>query len=143
MRWFWLSLFLCYSSHSLAEDAKPGIPRFYLDYAVVQDSLKNGQGVLEQLIELYKAHPQAANFITDFWWEKAKRECSSTFSSVARRYAQKVTASTSESAKKEYEKEAKEEAAQCVYGVYYDHWDEINTMIELRIKKLKTENKNR
>jgi len=119
---------------------EPSIPRFYADYAVVQHNLKNDQGLFGQLMEFAKAYPREANFIADFWWGRAKKECSTTFSEVAKRYAKAPSKSPTERAK--LEKDAMKEADQCIYGVYYDHWDEINKMIEQRFRKLK-EDKNR
>lgn len=116
------------------------MPRFYLDYAVVQHSLKNDKGLFEQLMQFGKAYPREADFIADFWWGKARKECGPTFSEVAHRYATKLTTSTSAAERAKLEKGAKKESDQCVYGVYYDHWDEINKMIEQRFKKIKEDN---
>jgi hypothetical protein len=126
----------------LVSAEESSIPRFYLDYALVQHNLKNDQGLFEKLMEFARAYPREANFIAEFWWGKARKECGTTFSEVANRYASKLSASTSPTERAQLEKDAKKEADQCVYGVYYDHWDEINKMIEQRFKKSR-EDKNR
>lgn len=136
------SLFVCavVLVSSVVSAEEPSFPRFYLDYAVVQHSLKNDQGLFEQLMEFAKAYPRQADFIADFWWGRARKECGTTFSEVANRYASKLTPSMSPAERAKLEKDAKKEADECVYGVYYDHWDEINKMIEQRLKKLKEDN---
>lgn len=119
--------------------AESSMPRFYLDYAVVSHSLKNDEGHFEELMAIAKAHPQKTDFIAEFWWAKAKKECHDTFDEIVRRYASQVKGDTSAAEKSKLEKEAKAEADQCVYGVYYDHWDEINQMIIKRFEQLKKE----
>ena len=51
---------------------------------------------------------------------------------VAERYARRGTSTMSEAEKDRLVKQAREEIDQCRYGVYYDHWEEINRMIKQR-----------
>lgn len=129
-------LLLSSSAAAYANEASPSIHRFYLDYLVVQHSLKNDEGVSSKLMALAEANMNVADFIAEFWWSKAKKECRASMEEVAKRYAKKITASSSEVDKQKLEKQAKGEVDQCVYSIYYDHWEEINRMIEHRFENL-------
>ena len=50
------------------------------------------------------------------------------------RYVKKITKETSKEEKEKLKKLIKEDANICFYGIYYDHWDEINQMV---LKKYK------
>lgn len=114
----------------------PGLHRFFLDYAIVKHSLRNDQGVFEELMALNRLDPRAANFLADFWWSKSRRECSAFANEVAERYARRGTSTMPEAEKDRLVKQAREEIDQCRYGVYYDHWDEINRMIMQRYESV-------
>ena len=122
-----LLLLVGYSFQANAET--PDLHRFFLDYAVVKHSLKNDQGVFDELIGLRHLNPHAADFLVEFWWTKAKKECNDYMYEVAKRYSEKETADTSKAQKEKLHGEATKEVDQCFYGVYYDNWDEINRMI--------------
>jgi len=126
-----LCALLSYPTHA----SEQTMPRFYLDYAVVEHSLKNDKGYSKELLDFAKAHRQQADFLADFWWAKAKKECLETFKEIVHRYASQVTPSTSASDRTNLEKAAKAESDQCVYGVIYDHWDEINAMIVEKVNQ--------
>lgn len=128
-------LALCALLSHPAHAAEPAMPRFYLDYAVVEHSLKNDKGYSKELLDFAKAHRQQADFLANFWWAKAKKECMETFKEIVHRYASQMTPSTSAANKTKLENLAKAESDQCVYGVIYDHWDEINAMIVERAKQ--------
>lgn len=123
---------------SSAQAEPPPLHRFFLDYAVVKHSLKNDEGAFDELMELRDLDPYAADFVAEFWWSKAKRQCNALMKEVAERYARRVTATTSEVDQERIIKEARKEIDQCIYGVYYDHWDEINRMIKQRYESIRT-----
>jgi hypothetical protein len=139
MRLLAVAVICCLSSVNL-QAAEPTMPRFYLDYAVVQDSLKNGHGYLKELLGFAKTHRQQADFLAEFWWARAKKECIGTFKEIANRYGPQINQSTSAIEKTKLEKALQAEADQCVYGVIYDHWDEINKMILEKVQRAKQEN---
>lgn len=114
--------------------AEEGIPRFYLDYAVVEHSLKNDVGNFDEFMNLRELDMNSANFIAEFWSGKARRECDEFIKGVAKRYSKRVTTQTSKEKYNKLIKAAKREKDQCFYGVYYDHWDEINQMIVEKYK---------
>ena len=120
-----------------AEEQEKTIPRFFLDYAVVNHSLKNDQGYSMELLELLKIDPNSANFIANFWWEKAKRECKNDVESIAQNYAKRITENTTEGEKEQIFAKAKNECNQCFYSFYYDNWDAINETI---LNKLESAN---
>jgi len=105
------------------------LPRFYLDYAVVQDSLKNDKGNFDEFMKLAEINRNAADFIAKFWWGKAKKECHAFVNEMIKQRVEQMTPDSTEYEKSEIEKGLKEDADQCYYGVYYDHWDEINQMV--------------
>jgi 23S rRNA G2069 N7-methylase RlmK/C1962 C5-methylase RlmI len=109
-----------------------GLPRFYLDYAVVQHSLKNDVGNFDEFMKLAEIDRESADFMAEFWWSKAKRECNEYIKETIERQARRITPETSEEEKEELLRDARAEADQCFYGVYYDHWDEINDMVVKR-----------
>ena len=119
---------------STALHAEQGLPRFYLDYAVVQHSLKNDVGNFDEFMKLAEIDSNSADFIAKFWWGKAKKECDEYLKSLVERYVKKITQETSKEEKEELKKLIKEDAVNCFYGVYYDHWDEINQMVLQKYK---------
>lgn len=122
---------------------EPTMPRFYLDYAVVQDSLKNGHGYLKELLGFAKTHRQQADFLAEFWWARAKKDCMETFREIAKRYGPQINQSATATEKTKLENALQAEADQCVYGVIYDHWDEINKMILEKVRSAEQENAHR
>jgi len=112
---------------SMAQAA--GIPRFYADYAVVQESLKNGKGNWAVFMKLVEVDSKRANFIAEFWWVKAKKECSPFVDEIVMKGVKKIKPKTTKEEKSKIFEGIKKEADQCFYGVYYDHWAEINKMV--------------
>lgn len=108
------------------------LPRFYLDYAIVQHSLKADKGLFDELMDLAKMDRNSADFIAKFWWGKAKKECNEFVEKIARKYARRITPAMSKTDKEKLQKLVTEEANQCYYGVYYDHWEEVNQMIKAK-----------
>lgn len=119
---------------SVAEGETKGLHRFYLDYAVVKHSLKNDEG-LNELMALAKLDQKAADFLAEFWWIKAKKECISFVKEMNKLYADKIATATSQPEKEQLKEQAMREADQCFYGVYYDHWNEINQMIKKQYER--------
>lgn len=112
------------------------LPRFYLDYAVVQHSLMNDQGLFDELMDIAEKNRPSADFIAEFWWSKANTKCQDVVHNISRRYGAQITAKTSLKEKETLRKAAKKEADQCFYGVYYDNWDAINRMIKAKHQSL-------
>ena len=133
---------LLFARVSVASEQMKGLHRFYADYAVVQHSLKNDKGLFNQLMALYDLDRNVANFLAEFWWTKAKKECDSFVKEAAEHYSRMITAETSQPERERLEKEVKQEADHCFYGVYYEHWDEINQMISQRYKERLKKRKN-
>ncbi|NQS89686.1 hypothetical protein HQ584_07865 [Patescibacteria group bacterium] len=115
------------------------MPRFFLDYGVVDHSLKNDEGYSMELLELYEKNPNSAVFIADFWHQKALRECEESIRSNSRLYSNNITLDMTKEERDEVMKPAEEAAIKCLYGYYYDNWNKINESI---INKLKAENIN-
>jgi len=113
-----------------------GISRFFLDYAVVEHSLKNDKGYSIKLLELYKKNPNSAIFLADFWHYKAVKECYKFMKETAHFYSEKISIDMTEGQKDKIMEPAKEAIDHCFYGFYYDNWDEINRTI---VNKLKAE----
>ena len=120
---------------SVSSEETKGLHRFYLDYAVVEHSLKNDKGLFKELMALAKLDRNAADFLAEFWWTKAKTACNSFVKEVVERYSGMVTPETSQPELDQLEKQVKQESNHCFYGVYYDHWDEINQMIKQRYQE--------
>jgi hypothetical protein len=123
-----------------ADAGEAGLPRFFLDYAIVNHSLKNDEGAFNELMDLAKLDQKSADFIAEFWWGKANSYCDDYVDKLIRQYSAKITPKTSEREKIEITEAAKKEADQCFYGFYYDQWDEINKMIREKygaVKKAK------
>ena len=111
-----------------------GLHRFYLDYAVVQHSLKNDVGNFNEFMKLAELDRDSADFIAKFWWGKAKKECDEFIRGIIVDHVKNLTKETSNEEKEKLEKTIMEEADHCFYGVYYDHWDEINQMVVQKYK---------
>jgi len=112
---------------SMAQAA--GIPRFFADYAVVQESLKNGEGNWDIFMKLVDVDSKRADFIAEFWWVRAKKECGPFVDKILMKGVKKIGPKTTKEKKSKIIKGLKKEANQCFYGVYYDHWAEINKMV--------------
>jgi len=103
-------------------------PRFYLDYAVVQESLKNDKGNWDIFMKLVEIDSKKANFIAEFWWSKVKKECSPFVKEIVKKAVKEIKPKTTKEELKNSER-VKKEANQCYYGVYYDNWADINKMV--------------
>lgn len=130
-----VTIFLFSANTLLAEERT--IPRFFLDYAVVEHSLKNDKGYSMELLELYKKAPHSAIFIADFWHQKALKECEESIRTNARRCSQKIALNMTEEEKDKVMEPAEKAARQCFYSFYYDNWDEINKTIVNKLKAAK------
>ncbi len=113
------------------------VPRFFLDYAVVDHSLKNDRGYSMELLELHKKEPNSAIFLANFWHNKALRECEENIRSAAHLYSQTITLNMTEEEKKKAMEPASKIADQCFYGFYYDNWGEINKSIITKLRAAK------
>jgi hypothetical protein len=135
------AVFLLLAIPAVQHGQELGISRFYLDYVVVQNSLMAGKGFFDELMNLAKLDRQSADFLAEFWWSKAKKECYDFVEKTARRYAEKITPKSSNAEIKQVEVQMMDEVNQCYHSVYYDHWEEINRMIkanyEAAVKKSK------
>lgn len=129
-----LTIFILSANALLAEEET--IPRFFLDYAIVDRTLKNGKGYTAELSELYKRNRSSAIFIFMFWQEKAFRECEEVTRTSAQHYRQAIINMTEEE-KDRIMKSAQAEVSQCSYSFYYDSWDEINKTIVNQLKAAK------
>src|SRR5215472_16239296 len=130
-----LIVLLLFGHVSVGSEETKGLHRFYLDYAVVEHSLKNDKGFFNQLMALYDLDRNAANFLAEFWWTKAKTQCNSFVKESVEHYSRMITPDTSQPEQERLEKQTKQEADHCFYGVYYEHWDEINQMIKQRYEE--------
>lgn len=113
------------------------IPRFLIDYAVVDRSLKNRKGYAIELLKLYQKDPNSATLIADFWHQKAVRECQKCIETNVDLYLQKITPNMTQEEKDKVMEPAKEAATQCFYSFYYDNFDEINKTIVNKLKVAK------
>ncbi len=132
---------------------KAEFSRFYEDYAAVSHSLMSDQGCLNELTELLSIDRDAADHIADFWLFRAKRECYDYVEKIKSNidfkdlykeidyYVDKPIESVSGGKYDEIQKNARKEAKQCRYSIYYDNWDAINKMILDKFNAIKEENK--
>lgn len=119
-----LSIFCC---RVFSEEAT--IPRFYVDYCVVQHTLKNDKGYSEQLMKIAELDINAGDFLAEFWFNRAKTSC---FKQVERVISSQVNIVKAQKDKTEQAKmieKLKDEISQCYYAFYFEHWDEINKTI--------------
>lgn len=130
-----LTLFVLSVSTLLAEERT--MPRFFLDYAVVDHKLKDDKGYSMELLKLYEKTPHSAIFIADFWHQKAFKECEESIQTNARRCSQKITLNMTEEEEDKIMEPAEKAANQCFYSFYYDNWDEINKTIVNKLKAAK------
>jgi len=111
--------------------------RFFLDYAVVDHSLKNDNGYSMELLDLYEKDRDSAVFIAEFWHQKAVKECMEAIQQTAHRYSRQITLGMSEEEKAKINSKGEKEARQLFYGYYYDNWDGINKTIEDKLRNAK------
>ena len=120
-------------SAASAED-EAGISRFFLHYAVVQHSLMADRGRFDELLELAKLDPQAANFIAEFWRVKAVNECGDFVERTVSVHSKRIGPKTTEVERKALLDQAAKQTDQCLYDVYYRNWHAINEMIVTRLQ---------
>ena len=60
---------------STVSRAEPTYWQFYIDYAVVQHSLKGGVGNWDEFMKLLELNKNSATAIAKFWTFKAQKEC--------------------------------------------------------------------
>ena len=107
----------------IVQAGEKGQPRFYLDYAVVQHSLMGDKGLHHEFMDLAKLDRQGADFIAEFWLEKAARECRTILREGSQEMVKKYIS----------EKEFTQQVEMCFYGVYYEKWEAINLTISNRL----------
>jgi hypothetical protein len=110
------------------------MPRFLLDYAVVDHSLKNNEGYSDELLKLWERNPHAAIFLSEFWHQKAYNACRESIHENINSCVKKITLGMTEEEKDKITEPAKKAANQCFYSFYYDNWDEINKTIINRLR---------
>jgi len=96
---------------------------FYLDYAVVQHSLKGDQGLFEELMEIAKNNP--SDVLANFWWGRALHHCDALMKETIQDHLQR----TPNRNKDDMAADITKQTAPCRHSYYVDHWDEINRMI--------------
>ncbi len=119
-------------TYGLAKEFNP--PIFLLDYAVVDHSLKNDEGYSIQLLELYRKDPQSVIFISDFWHQKAFKDCNEIIQEYSHIYSKQITLNMSKEARDAVMKPGLDAGKNCFYSFYYDNWDEINITIRNKLK---------
>lgn len=111
-----------------------GIPRFYLDYAIVEHSYKNDQGNFEELMKLKGINGRAAEMISNFWSMKAENSCKGYIKKLSKDVTRESKGKTSEEEKVILEK-GRDKVNQCFYLYYYENWEEMNIMIKNRYQQ--------
>lgn len=123
-----LGFIFCIASSSFA------MSRFFLDYAVVDHSLKNDQGYSKALLKLYEKDPNAAEFIANFWHKRAYYACEKRIKEAVDSCVERITSNMTEEQKNEILKPVDEIVSNCFDNYYYDHWDKINKMLVDKFK---------
>lgn len=141
---FFVFLFLTiFQCHAFSEEGT--IPRFYVDYCVVEHTLKNDQGYSEKLIKISQIDINAGDFLAEFWFNRAKTSCFEQVERIIRLNLQAVKAQKDKTEQTRMLEKLKDEISQCYYAFYFEHWDEINkTIIDTysRVQKEKVEQEN-
>jgi hypothetical protein len=113
--------------------AEGGIPRFFLHYAVVQDSLKGGHGEWVKLITLSKwdleRETQTATHLVHFWHHRAMRHCDTWLQESIKLHYRTLPEKASESQRKAVMEKVWDDIDPCLESYYYDHWEELNQTI--------------
>lgn len=106
------------SNDSQNQEPPVGIlSRFWINYAVVDHSLKNDEGLFDTVVKIDDAR---LDFLSDFWWQKIMRDCD-----AKGLIHDAFDGSTVEDGKKK----ANIRVDNCSYWVIYENWDEINKTI--------------
>jgi hypothetical protein len=122
------------SNNKNSKEQEIYMPRFFLDYAVVDHSLKNDKGYSNELLKLWEKNPHSAIFLGEFWHQKAYNACRESIRENIDHCVKKITLGMTEQEKDKITEPAKKAADQCFYAFYYDNWDEINKTIVSRLK---------
>jgi hypothetical protein len=117
--------------HVLAEG--PGIPEFYLHYALLEN-MGFRESKSDELLKLQEIAPGKAQWLTEFWRTRAQMACQPYVDHLAQMFASRLTKSPSEK-REEIEKQLREKMAYVMCSYYYDHWTDINEMIVLNLER--------
>lgn len=100
---------------------------FYLDYAIVEHSIKNDIGMFDKLMELndlgekVEQHP-VGEILAEFWWNRSVINCNNYMTSVMEAWKNRIS-------DKEVQKYIMDRNNKCVQSYIYDNWNEINETI--------------
>jgi hypothetical protein len=132
------TIIIIFYTHSLLAEQETYMPRFLLDYAVVDHSFENDTGYSMELLKLWDKNPHAVILLGEFWHQKAFNACRENIQANIHLRSQKITLKMTEEEKDKIMGPAKKAADQCLYAFYYDNWDEINKTIvsKLRAEKI-------
>jgi hypothetical protein len=120
-----------------------GLHRFFLDYAVMDHSLKGDQGETEKLMALLQADQendtQTAKCLAGFWHQRAIQHCDAWVQKSIKRHIQALPEQASEKQKDAVMTKVWKDVEPCLHSYYYDHWEEINQTIRNRYETARRE----
>ena len=121
--------------------------RFYIQYAITQNTYTGGEGLFDELMELHDRSQSSADLIAQLWYKRALTSCEREAELAAKAVTDKYFdenpnfkySDLTEEQKNANTKEIFEKIRPCMCGYYYDNWDKINKMIAGKLNMLKKE----